>query len=922
MANKLLKIGDGTDSKHGIEALISGGSRFLRFNGTTQKWEASNDGSTYFDVTGGTPYPSANNTTSTSRSVIPIDIDNPYWVWDKIAFDVYARSTSWFSELGAPPVQGYLTISENQESVIWWDRVKNTAYLTFETGSSSLNMVSSSPIHAQFLDGKIYIIGSEGLDVIDLLLDESYNFNSSGMNRYKGNISSRNSSLGYSSAISTISGVASSAAYDVSVYRDPNGSIDQLSRPKHWWSVASEGGVSVYNPIMGDVFDILSSRHENVAISSDGTLAYMGGGSGVISVMDSITENKADGESWDRQYAFTTTPNLSGTLSNSSSRSLSILPGASAAEEGSNVIYAGLSGVGGGGNARDALNIIHENKNSSDDSGVIFMGQDYSGAYMKGEVVGCWPLQGDGNDIGKNDLDMDNYGPIPFTASGVWGSAPDLTSSSEMYFKRDDDAIFDVGSSMSISCWFNRDIAPGTAQSIVGKWDSSASDKSFLLQVNSSDLLQFSLYTSGQHTVGAVPVGTGKWYHFVATFNGTKLTAYLNGEEVDSTTISLSSVNDSDTSFTIGCSQNDSSNVNFFDGKIQNVCLMKGVMNSREVDYEFRRGLGSLSSTATTKSTIAGDSILTLTTEQQGGFTTVCSGGKAVILDRFAVPVIEHSPSGTLRDACAISTIGSVLPHYAIAANDSFEIVQGIVESRQPKVNSGAISSREIFGPVKFTGRHSLRSYDAIVDPSGNGDYKTVSEALDSGHRDIFLREGTHSPFSVSGDNVTITGANIDVTIDGGSTAHSVDISGSFVTLKNISSQTTPGQGSSYNAFEISGDDCKITQCRVVDSDNHGINITGDDCQVSNCTILDADLNGINSNGPRPSIVGNHINACGNISLYIDNLGDNFNSTGNHIKGSIFINSDAENGLYAGNISDLSVTDNSSTSTVADNQVY
>ena len=74
----------------------------------------------------------------------------------------------------------------------------------------------------------------------------------------------------------------------------------------------------------------------------------------------------------------------------------------------------------------------------------------------------------------------------------------------------------------------------------------------------------------------------------------------------------------------------------------------------------------------------------------------------------------------------------------------------------------------------------SALMYDAVVDTHGNGDFKTIAEALDDGRRSLFVRNGTYVETKTlvipnygqikgeSGGNVVIAGAGISVDGNGG----------------------------------------------------------------------------------------------------------------------------------------------------------
>ena len=929
MADKLLQIGDGTDSDHGIQALISGGTRNLRFNATTGKWEASNDGSTYFDLAGGTPYPSAVNTGTDEDvyRIVPIDLDDPLLVWDESQFRMFIRATSWYNEsgIGEPPTHGFLFINNAQDKVVWWDRISNTEFMSFDCLAD--NAVAASPITVSFLDGKIYVAGNGGVNIIDLMQDTCQLINSAGTYLYDDDIEGRNDTTGHT-LVSSGNPIATTVSLAIRALRDPGGSLDAMGRPKHYWAVGTNSGVSVYNPDADAIYDATAVKTEDVAFAQDGSLYWMGSGNGTLECQNNVAKNDADSQGYDAQYSFAVTPYLSGTPSTSTSydKALSVLSGRSVAEEGANVIVAGLDTVSGGGNARDGINILHENKTTPRESGMVFIANGYQSPYMKGGVNGCWPLQGDADDVGKNDLDLTNNNSVTFDAAGVFGaSAANFVAASSMYLSHADDANFNVGSALSLSGWFYREVDSGAGEALFGKWDSAGTNSSYLMYISSGDAIVFYTHDGTTSvTVTGPTVSLNTWYHVVGTYDGATMTLYVNGIKVGTSGSQTGDLNDSTGNFAIGAMYNSSSPTAYFDGRIQNVCVSNAVMNAREIAYDYRRGVAAMGSSAATDDSLEGSSIESVQCDETGGYIAVCAGGSLSILDQFGIPVIVDAASGgTLADACVISTLGGTSPHYAIGTSTEYELVQGLVESRQQKVSSGAFSPRTVVGPVKYLGKHSIKPYDAIIDPAGNGDYRNVNDALDAGAKDIYLREGTHDSFLVDVADVKITGANWDVIVDGTTTAHAIAISAANVTIQNLSAQTTAGGGQSYHGIDITGDNVIVSNCQVLASDNYGIDITSAEVLVQGCLVVGADQHGIYLNGARGRLIGNYVNDCGNADdVYVGDSGDNFLVTGNHCEGTITIHADGEDGNVSGNISDGAVTDNSGTSTAANNEVY
>lgn len=922
MADKVLQIGDDTDSNHGIQAKTATGSPTAHYNSSIGKWEISNDGIEFLNLSGGSSYPSSvlSGTDENALSITPIDLSNPLLMWDQASFNASILSTSWYSELGPPPVHGFLYITNDRSKVIWRDRVTDSNYMSFT--AQSLYMVAALANDVLFLDGIIYVASGSGLAIIDLIMDSAKLVDVSGTYVYTGNISDRNTGLGHfshssSSLINTISN-------SVSAHRDTGGSIDIIGRPKHWWAVATSGGGSVYNPTDGGIYDPISTALENTSIAQDGTLVFAGSGPENVKVYNNIVSNSSDSISSSYDLSFSLTPYLSGEIGSQYYRSMSILSGASVAEVGSNVIAIGLNGSTGGGNAQDCLNLIHENKASPRDSGVIFVSDSFNSPYMKGEVVGCWPLQGDGDDVGKNDLDLTNVNSVAFDGDGVYGSeAPDFVAASSRYLEHADDSLFDTGESMTISCWVYREVDSAENEGIVGKWDSNNNGKkSYLLYVSdTNNQIYFRVYTSSDGFISGPVISLNTWYHIAATYDGSNMRIYVNGVETSSGA-QTGSVQGTSTKFSIGGFFNNASPYRYFDGKIQNVVLAKSVYTQREIEFEYRRGLSAIA--RSTSDTLGSNSIRSVYVDGIGGHISVVDDSQATILDQGGIPiVVESSPGGTMNDMCSFSMITDDLPHYAIGTTSHIETVQGEVDSRPVRASIGHISPREIVGPVKIIGDGSIKSHDAIIAPDGTGDYRNVNDAIASGAKNILLREGTFPPFSVSVNGTKISGSGFNTIIDGSDTSNAITVNGNNITIQDLSAKTTAGQGNLYHAVSLIGLYGSLINCKVISSDHYGINIQGDEVLIRDCIIQAADQHAIYINGPRARVIGNHFNDCGNTDdIYVGPSGDNFTISGNHCEGTVTTNAGADDGIIVANITDQSITDNAGSSVVQNNVEY
>ena len=222
-------------------------------------------------------------------------------------------------------------------------------------------------------------------------------------------------------------------------------------------------------------------------------------------------------------------------------------------------------------------------------------------------------------------------------------------------------------------------------------------------------------------------------------------------------------------------------------------------------------------------------------------------------------------------------------------------------------------------------------TFSAIVDINGvmnpkTGGFHVVQDAIDAGHKSIFVRVGTYPGFDIDQVKVHVYGENSgDVIFDGGVAEHAILLSSNGGGVVNLACKTTAGGGQSYDALRISGGQDNIAQqCSVLGSDNYGI-ITNSgvrnrviDCYV-NSSVDDISIypkggqsivRGCQTVG---GTYGCRVAAGGTDSQII---GNNFNGASTS---SITLDASANDCVVDGNKCDGAITDNSTGSTIGDN---
>jgi len=184
----------------------------------------------------------------------------------------------------------------------------------------------------------------------------------------------------------------------------------------------------------------------------------------------------------------------------------------------------------------------------------------------------------------------------------------------------------------------------------------------------------------------------------------------------------------------------------------------------------------------------------------------------------------------------------------------------------------------------------------------------------------------------VSGASCLIDGGGLDTLVNGTTANHAIHVSNAAadnVTIKNIAVQTTTGGTQPYSGIvTVAGADyITLFNVRFAASDVYGANLVGDFAKVAFCEFLGShDSDFILFGGDRWRVVGTHFgggsggqiintDAESDKGIAVANLGED-------TAGTITLASGADNSLVVANITDVAVSDSSTSSTVANNEVY
>jgi len=152
------------------------------------------------------------------------------------------------------------------------------------------------------------------------------------------------------------------------------------------------------------------------------------------------------------------------------------------------------------------------------------------------EAVGIWDFDGNSNDSSgfNHNATLNGVSYTSDTPSGN-GSALEFDGSNDYVIVNDNFVVNPT--SLTISAWFKKTAGGSTYECVLHKsLDSFICNSEYWLGVDSNDYLTATIgartgvgWAAGQTTIKAT---LGTWYHLLATWNGSVVKVYVNGEYI------------------------------------------------------------------------------------------------------------------------------------------------------------------------------------------------------------------------------------------------------------------------------------------------------------------------------------------------------------------------------------------------------
>jgi len=187
---------------------------------------------------------------------------------------------------------------------------------------------------------------------------------------------------------------------------------------------------------------------------------------------------------------------------------------------------------------------------------------------------------------GSND--GTNYGATPNVAGKI-NTAYDFDGSND-YISIPDDNTLDITSAITLSAWVKLDSTQSLYPAILvkGEIKDGATD-SYGLRLATGDV-QFIIYT-GTFTAlaGTIDIKDNAWHYLVATYDGTNMRIYVDGEE-DTTVAKTGNINTVALPLQIGQTYNHAGY--FLDGLVDEVAIFNTALTSTQITFLYNSGSG------------------------------------------------------------------------------------------------------------------------------------------------------------------------------------------------------------------------------------------------------------------------------------------------------------------------------------------
>jgi len=731
------------------------------------------------------------------------------------AFDEFRTAelsgSIWRTEGLLHPAQGWGIVTAGQDTVSIWDGLNMTKVLAYNPGANNA-LQDATPVVTDlaFLDGVWWLTGTGGA----------------------ARLTSRNAGSGWTT-MSTTPATVSATDYAIAVMRgvfSGLAGVDQFGRQRPYWTVGTIGGATTR------IWDADASPlylYDTSSVDSWG-IAFARTDNGLIGVLSEATRDKivwryaptsitADAWAADETWANNETGSEDLRWGNATVITyVDALNGASGSGRNSYRFYA---------TADSGLYILDAKASDNTNGSKQEITNKYVSPVMPGSTVIAFAGASAANVAASSNPGFTVTGAVEYTSSSsVPGSHYVTFNSASEGLAVADQADFAMTTTMSMGVWFHQTSDPAGDKGLFDQYDSDfTSLQAYAIYISDAgNAPTFTIRDAGGQTSVAGPaISSNVWYYAVGTYDGATIRLYLNGALVASAA-ETGTIQDSGTNLALGCFMSSGAAALGFPGYISGAFLSSSVMSAQQIVDAYGSGLALINSPYPD----------TLYTASQHRVNINPISGQFLLMDTTrTTSVVEiRDKHGALIDTlvCTGCGRGRDADFISIPGIDSTAVVFGgtlgyRVVTPDPRVVALAQASWPTHG-ARYIG-----SGPAILDSTGHGDFWTLNDAVAAlnnvGQNLVQVLRGTYPAATISQDGMTVEGAGDTLSVfDGLAAAAGLTISGADVTVRNLGARTTPGGGSAFDAWSITGARFNGEYLRALGSD--------DDCFVLGASIL------------------------------------------------------------------------------------
>jgi PKD repeat protein len=224
------------------------------------------------------------------------------------------------------------------------------------------------------------------------------------------------------------------------------------------------------------------------------------------------------------------------------------------------------------------------------------------------DLIAWWRGEGDANDVTGQHHGVVR-GSVAFSA-GMVGSTPSFNGASG-HLEIADAAALDFTTALTVEAWVNPADVTSILVPIIAKWDDNTGNFRTYFLTLQSGRLRFSISENGLYDQGAADLFSpsalqaGVWQHVAATYDGTNMRLYINGQLAAERATPIRSLFANDRPLLIGAGYVGGSPLRYFSGSIDEPAVYNRALTAAEIGAIHAAGSSGKCYTPQNKSPVA-----------------------------------------------------------------------------------------------------------------------------------------------------------------------------------------------------------------------------------------------------------------------------------------------------------------------------